>query len=140
MGGYVSRLPAVAQRIREVTLECKPALEVIERYGRTDDVLMYVDPPYLFDVRARTGIYRHEMGETEEHRELAAALHACKATVMLSGYPHPLYDDDLYADWHRHEIKAGTGQNADAGWQERTEVIWSNRPLRADIPLTFPED
>lgn len=139
LSGYVTRMEEVSARIREVTLECLPALDVIARYGKAPETLMYVDPPYLFDTRARTGIYRHEMGRTEEHQELAAALAACTATVLLSGYPHPLYDE-LYAGWHRTELRSGTGQNNAAGWQERTEVIWSNRPLRSDMPLFTEED
>jgi DNA adenine methylase len=133
--GYVRRMVDVADRIRDVTLECLPALEVIARYGRDTGCLLYVDPPYLFDTRSRSGIYRHEMGDEPEHRELAAALHACRSAVVLSGYAHPLYDDDLYADWHRTEMRAGTGQNAAVGWQTRTEVLWSNRPFRGDQPL-----
>ena len=135
LAGYVRRMTTVATRLRDVTLECLPALEVVHRYGRDPYALLYVDPPYLFDTRAKSGIYRHEMGDAPEHRDLAASLADCKAAVVLSGYAHPLYDDDLYAGWHRHEIKAGTGQNAAVGWQERTEVLWSNRPFAGDVPL-----
>jgi DNA adenine methylase len=138
--GYVRRILDVAERIREVTLECLPALEVITRYQRDPDTLIYVDPPYLFASRYRTGIYRHEMGHEPEHRALAEALAGAKATVILSGYASPLYDDDLYAGWHRTALRAGTGQNAAAGWQERTEVLWSNRPLLTDVPLPFEEE
>jgi DNA adenine methylase len=133
MQGFVARMEAVASRLTEVTLECLPALEIIERYGRAQTSMLYVDPPYLLDTRGAN--YRHEMGEQEQHRELARALASCKATVVLSGYPHPLYDEDLYAGWDRIEIAAATGQNADAGWQERTEVLWCNRRLRRDDPL-----
>lgn len=142
LAGYVERMEAVASRLASVTLECRPALDVITRYGRDPHSLIYVDPPYLFDVRGRgrsvknsEAVYRHDMGEDDEHRELAEALHACRATVVVSGYAHPLYDDDLYAGWERAEIKAGTGQNSRAGWQERTEILWCNRPLRRDVPL-----
>lgn len=65
---------------------------------------------------------------TTEHRELAEALHRCTAAVVLSGYPSPLYDGDLYPDWHRHTIPSGTGQGPN-GWGNRTEVLWSNRPI-----------
>jgi DNA adenine methylase len=133
--GYVRRMLDVAERIRETTLECLPAIEVIERYGRDPDTLLYVDPPYLFETRSRTGIYRHEMGDPESHAELLDALTACTAAVVLSGYPHPMYDDAL-TGWSRAEMRAGTGQNATAGWQERTEVLWSNRPFaNQQLPL-----
>ncbi len=122
--GYVGRMAAAAERLAKVSLECRPALEVIEAYGRYEDVLLYVDPPYLGSTRAPN--YRHEMGSEREHRELAAALDACRAAVVLSGYASPLYLE-LYAGWHRHLISTGTGQAN--RWSPRTEVLWSNRPF-----------
>jgi DNA adenine methylase len=131
--GYIDRFWDVAERLAAVTLECRPALDVIARYGRDADTLLYVDPPYFGGTRLGSS-YRHEMTGEDEHRDLAAALHAVPAAVMLSGYPSPLYDD-LYAGWHREEIKSGTGQNAAAGYQLRTEVVWCNRPLARQVGL-----
>ena len=128
---YVGRLAPVAERLAGVSLECRPALEVIDDYGRHRGVLLYVDPPYLGSTRARN--YRHEMASEAEHRELAEALHACKAAVVLSGYPSPLYDE-LYAGWHRVELTTRTGQ---ARTQRRTEVLWSNRPFSNVTPTLF---
>lgn len=138
--GYVDRMFEVVDRIREVSIECMPAVDFIDAYGRDPNTLVYADPPYLFETRSRTGIYRHEAGDEDSHRALAEALHRVAGPVVLSGYAHPLYDDELYADWDRHEIRAGTGQNAAAGWQERTEVLWSNRPFNrhASLPLAMP--
>ncbi|MEU8378866.1 DNA adenine methylase [Streptosporangium sp. NPDC048865] len=134
LAGYVSRLAPVAERLASVSLECRPALEVLEAYSRHSGVLLYVDPPYLGSTRARN--YRHEMGAEADHRELHGALEACRATVVLSGYHSPLYDD-LYAGWHRVEIAAHTGQAND--WQGRTEVLWSNRPFPNVTPTLFDE-
>lgn len=121
---YVERLAHAAQRLHAVSLECRPALEVIAAYGQHDDVLLYVDPPYLGSTRARN--YRHEMSTAAEHLELADALNAARAAVVLSGYDSPLYLE-AYAGWHRHEIATGTGQGHE--WSARTEVLWSNRPF-----------
>jgi len=88
-----------------------------------------VDPPYLGSVRSLN--YQHEMPSDAEHEELAAALLACRAAVVLSGYDSPLYDR-LYAGWHRTEIEAFNGNGAD---RSRTEVLWSNRPLAAPATL-----
>lgn len=128
--GYVSRFAAVADRLRHVSLECLPALDVIDRYGRHPDNLLYVDPPYLMATRSRTG-YRHEMHSEAEHRELADALAGCRSSVVLSGYHSALYDD-LYDGWHTAEISAFTGQaNGGRAGGDRVEVLWSNRPLGA---------
>jgi len=123
--GYVGRITPAAERLARVTLECRPAVEVVNDYGRHDGVLLYVDPPYLASTRS-SGVYGVEMGGEDQHRELAAALRECTAAVLLSGYPSPLYDD-LYDGWHRVDIPTATGQGG--AWEDRTEVVWSNRPI-----------
>lgn len=125
LDGYTGRMAAAAKRLHRVSLECRPALEVVGWYGRDPGVLLYVDPPYLRSTR-NSGGYRHEMTEAD-HVELAAALRQAKASAVLSGYPSPLYDD-LYDGWHRTEFTSGTGQNAET-WGNRIEVLWSNRPF-----------
>lgn len=133
LGGYVARLHAVATRLALVSLECRPALEVIAAYGTKRRTLLFVDPPYL--AQARSGHnYRYEMHTETEHRTLAEALHACTATVVLCGYASDLYDRVLYGDWYRHELPAATSQGGT--WQHRTEVLWSNRPLRAAVKVS----
>jgi D12 class N6 adenine-specific DNA methyltransferase len=80
--GYCGRIAAAAERLAMVSLECRPALEVID-YGRHRDVLLYVDPPYLAGTRTSVN-YRHEMAAEADHRELAAALHAARPSVTNS--------------------------------------------------------
>lgn len=128
---YLGRMHAAAERLAAVSLECRPALDLIGAYGRHDRVLIYADPPYLGSTRAGSR-YRHEMTADADHAALAAALRSCRAAVVLSGYDSPMYAD-LYQRWHRHEICAHTG-NAAAS-KARTEVLWSNRPLGAALTL-----
>ncbi|WP_338837639.1 DNA adenine methylase [Gordonia polyisoprenivorans] len=118
---YVDRMTAAADRIRTVSLENRPALELIEAYGRHRNTVLYVDPPYLAQTRSVGGAhnYRHEMPRTDQHNELAAALTACRASVVLSGYPSPLYDK-LYRGWHRYALDSSTSQGGTH--QHRTEV------------------
>lgn len=129
LDGYVSRMPRAAARLAGVSLEARPALELIEKYGAAPDVLLYVDPPYLGETRSSRQ-YVCEMSRPAEHAELVDALLACRAAVVLSGYPSPMYDDALGA-WHRVEASAFTGQANTRG--ERTEVLWSNREPRPSL-------
>jgi DNA adenine methylase len=136
---YTARIPPAAQRISRVSLECRPALDVIAAYGKHPSVLIYADPPYLDSTRSHGGhgaVYSREMRTAAEHIELAEALHAARAAVVLSGYHSPLYDD-LYSAWDRVELKAFTG-NAVAQ-KERTEVLWSNRPFQLAATLDLEE-
>lgn len=71
-------------------------------------------------------------GLMPEHLALAETLHTCTATVLLSGYPSPLYDD-LYADWWRAEMtvqRPASNRRGHTG-PDGVEVVWSNQPLAA---------
>lgn len=127
MAAYRDRLPAAALRLAEVSLECRPALEVIEQYGVHESNLLYVDPPYVTETRTG-GRYPVEMSR-QDHVDLAHELKRASAVVMLSGYPSKAYED-LHPDWYQVSI-ATTSSNATVG--ARTEVIWSNRPLEAAL-------
>jgi DNA adenine methylase len=134
LGAYVARLMPAAERLKSVSLECLDALDIIRRYGSHPGALIYADPPYLESVRTRhtRGTvrgpqYRHELRTDDDHRELAEALSACAAAVVLSGYHSPLYAE-LYEDWNRAQIGGHAG-NGIAGARLRAEVLWSNRPF-----------
>lgn len=61
---------------------------------------------------------------------MTASASTNRSTVFLSGYPSPLYNE-LYADWDRvtrHVAAAHTTAGSRRG-QDRTEVIWTNRPI-----------
>lgn len=124
---YRTRLAPCLDRIAQVSLECRPALELVAEYGSHADALLYVDPPYLGGTRNWGNQYRHELRTDAEHRELAEALHAARAAVVLSGYPSPLYDE-LFAGWDRVSMATRTNQGGSTA-TERTEVVWCNRPL-----------
>lgn len=128
LDGYVARFAAAAERLRNVSLENRPALEIIDTYGRHEQTLLYVDPPYLGTTRGSTNAYRHEMKHERDHRDMLDALRACAGTIVLSGYRSELYDRTL-ADWNRIEIDAFTGQTNGRTSGVRTEVLWSNRNL-----------
>lgn len=129
---YADRLAAAAERLRDVSLENLPALDLITKYGKHPEICLYVDPPYLGTTRGWGNNYRVEMKTETEHRELAAALTDCRAAAVLSGYDSPLYTD-LYQGWHRYEQTTMTG-NATSD-KARTEVLWSNRELAGQAHL-----
>lgn len=136
LDGYLARIAPAACRLRQASLESMPAIDLIEKYGNDTEVLLYVDPPYLGSTRGWGDNYKHELKTDGEHRDLARALHACTASVVLSGYPSPLYDDELYPTWSRVEIASMTGNGVD---KARTEVLWSNRPI-GHAPTLFDQD
>lgn len=132
LAAYVDRMRTAAGRIADVSLECRPALDVVSDYGRHAEVLIYADPPYLGTTRSSRQ-YLVEMSHVSEHRDLAEALRKCKASVVLSGY-HSLLYEELYDGWSITEISTYTGQgNHTETNDRRTEVLWSNRPLASNL-------
>lgn len=128
---YRQRLTTVARRIQNVSLECDDALSVIARYSRSG-TLLYVDPPYLGATRGWN--YRTEMVEAHRHEELAEALRATNATVVLSGYASETYSR-LYAGWNRYEL--GTYTTQGGAHSPRTEVLWTNQDLKPAPEFRF---
>jgi DNA adenine methylase len=97
--GYLGRFAPVAERLMGVSLENRPALEVIERYGRDPGQLLYVDPPYPFDVRGRrqeshgscarrccgaTGLSRGRSGYGRSRHEVRTPTLRRRATVPVA--------------------------------------------------------
>jgi DNA adenine methylase len=123
---YPAALKAFTQRIIGVTLENRPAVEVITAQDQLE-ALFYIDPSYPQSTRTSLKsssslyrAYRHDMSD-DDHRKLAAVLHSVKGMVVISGYPCDLYDKELYPTWKRIE----RDHMAD-GARKRTEVIWLN--------------
>jgi DNA adenine methylase len=139
----VDHLPAATERLRRVIIEDRAAGAIISKYGAANAVI-YCDPPYLDSSRSagakrRGADYAVEYATEAEHRELAAALHATPAAVLISGYPSPLYED-LYAGWWRVERAVDKPSSLTSGGRatHAVEAVWSNRPLRQQLQLAAP--
>jgi len=107
----------VAQRLKMVQIEHKPALDLIKAFNH-DNVLIYADPPYVLSTRTRKQ-YRHEMTD-QDHVDMLNALILHTGPVMLSGY-----DSDLYNSYLSGWRKISTPARAENSLP-RTEVLWMN--------------
>lgn len=120
---FAEILPEFVERLRGVVIENKAAAAVMQQHD-TPETLHYCDPPYPLSTRTLrwhyNSLYRFEMTD-EQHRDLADCLHSLKGMVVLSGYPSPLYDEQLFSDWKRIERAAFAD-----GAEPRTEVLWLN--------------
>jgi DNA adenine methylase len=93
-------------------------LELIEKYNR-ENVLMYLDPPYVREIRKHKKIYIHEMND-RDHEKMLGMLTVSKAKIVLSGYDHELYRRYL-GNWKRDRIIT-----KDEVGNRRTECLWIN--------------
>lgn len=117
---YWAELPKwilkVVDRLKQVQIECRPALEVIQRFNRPD-VLIYADPPYVLSTRKMKKQYKYEMTDSE-HAKLLDILQNHKGPVMISGYDNEIYSVKL-REWQRFEIDTTIEKGL-----SRTEVLW----------------
>ena len=118
--------------MKNVSIENRDAIDLIQEYGQHSANCLYLDPPYIASSRVSLSQYRLEADGADFHERLAAALADCKASVVLSGYDSDEYAV-LYAGWHRIAMKAPPSLGASA----RTEVLWSNVPLGTQRAFDF---
>lgn len=101
---------------------CGDAVEWLREQSWQGDELVYCDPPYLFAVRSSKGTrYPFDMGAPGQHRRLLRCLMGLPCMVLVSHYPHPIYDEGL-SGWRVQSYQAGTRGGP------RTEGLWANFP------------
>lgn len=125
---YDEALELIIWRVRGIVIEHRPAIDVM-RQQDSPTTLHYVDPPYVHSTRSKAHNstrknYRHEMGDAD-HGQLLDFLRTVAGMVVISGYPHPLYESAL-SGWQRVERTS----LAD-GARKRTEVLWINPTAQA---------
>lgn len=123
-----------SKRFLSVQIENRDAFKLMAEMD-APDVLFYLDPPYVFSTRTQSKSYSHEM-TNENHREFAEVLYKLKGFVVLSGYPHKIYEE-LFEDkgWQRVDKEAVV-----IGGGKRTECLWlSPRTYEALNSLALAE-
>lgn len=115
-------LELIAERLSQVRIENKDAIELFRDFSNRPATLVYFDPPYLAD---RTRGYDHDQCSEKYHEQLLVSVNKAKCMVFLSGYENDLYNDYLTPanGWHKQRIKATTrGHNGKDS--ERQEIVW----------------
>lgn len=107
----------IAERLRNIQIEHKPALDLIREFDSPDS-FFYLDPPYLLNTRSAKQ-YQYEMTE-EDHIQLLETIVHCSAQIMISGYDTPLYNDYLHT-WDTLRIPNQTTSGV-----VREEIVWMN--------------
>jgi len=132
-GAIMQRKPPVLHNIG-IDLDLKPltafecdysvekihgcAHQFLSSYTYGGRELVYCDPPYLHQTRSSTRRYRFEYQE-QDHIELLKILKRLPCSVILSGYPSTLYDEQL-TDWNTIELQVMNQSGV------RTEKLWFN--------------
>lgn len=117
-GIEIGHLHQVADRFKQVQIECRDALEIISLYDG-QNTLIYFDPPYVGSTRTNRKYYAHEVNDGF-HVEAAERLRKATGMVVVSGYRSELYAD-LYElhGWIRRDSSSVATNGA-----KRVESIW----------------
>lgn len=103
---------------------------LLARMVGSEDLFVYLDPPYVLSTRTKKAIYAHEMSDAD-HVQLVSTLAAMSdrgIKFMLSGYRNAIYDEAADANgWHRVDFQAMTRGGV------RTESLWMNYAAPAAI-------
>jgi DNA adenine methylase len=134
------RLAKVVERLKNVRLENRDAIELLEKYVDRPATLVYLDPPYLGE---RTNGYNIDANDEGYHTKLLKMANKASCMIFISGYENKLYEALLSAEygWHKRTIETSTkgprGNNL-----ARTEVVWMNEHFvkaaeLKQLPLTL---
>ena len=115
----LAKLDRLAERMRNVQLEARDAVDVLDRVARVTDAVVYCDPPYS---DTRTKQYAH--GDVDVAR-LSDALARQTGFTAISGYG----DEWNHLGWDRYERSSyvSLGDLGDGRATGRVEVLWTNR-------------
>lgn len=119
----IKGLPNLAERLKEVYIFNKPAIDVIKAFDSPNS-FTYCDPPYLHETRVSKTVYASEMS-TEDHIELAHTLNAFQGKAMISGYMSPLYAR-LYKNWNVEKKKIANHSSQKKTKDKKIEILWKN--------------
>jgi len=133
----VDSIDRLRARLARVVIEQRAALDIFDLWDGPETVF-YADPPYTHESRKSSNDYRFEMDDAA-HAALVDRLLVVQGSVLLSGYPTPLYDRLVDAGWKRTEFQASSS-TARGHSPARTEVLWSNPAAAAALSPTPPRN
>lgn len=134
------RIPAVAERLRRVSLECGDWHRICAQWDSLN-TLLYLDPPYVQDSRNSHGNYSHELKQAG-HVHLLDFCSSATSAIVLSGYRNDLYREALEEGlrWVRRDFQTvahTSAQRNKATRATRVESIWLNPLAAASTPTLF---
>jgi len=108
-----------------VQIENLDALILIKKYDR-ENVLMYLDPPYILNTRKNRKYYNCEV-TTEFHIKLCEIIKSSKAKIILSGYENDIYDKQL-KNFYKKSVNT-----YDTKGNKKQEILWMNYSTTKDL-------
>ncbi len=126
----IGHLYNIAKRLKRVQIENDEAINIIQKYAKHSNSLVYCDPPYVDTSHKYKNAYEFDFSE-DGHIRLFEILSGLNCMVMVSGYTSDLYNN-LYKGWYIHSFSANVSRN-----QSRTEVVWMNFAPSSLLPIFY---
>ena len=122
------RLTEVVERLRDVRVENRDAVELVEMFINRPATLVYLDPPYLAD---RTKGYTNDAFDEGFHKELLKVAMKARCMIFISGYENSLYEKMLTSSkgWRKRTIDTIT-KDIKGNGHARQEMVWTNKPFQ----------
>lgn len=119
------RLTDVVERIRDIRIENRDAIELLEMFIKRPATLVYLDPPYLAD---RTRGYTKDAFDEDFHIALLKMAVKSKGMILISGYDNEIYNSILAKNkgWSKRTIDTIT-KDIKGAPHERNEIVWFNK-------------
>ncbi|MEM9299576.1 MAG: DNA adenine methylase [Bacteroidota bacterium] len=119
------RLMDVVERLRDVRVENRDALTILEKFKNRPATLMYLDPPYL---TKRVNGYKKDAKDETFHSKMLELANESKCMLFISGYDTELYNSFLTPKrgWLKQKIATST-KDSNGNSHPRTEVLWLNK-------------
>jgi len=114
-----------------VQIENKNAFVLIEKYNR-ENVLMYLDPPYVLNSRRGKRIYTNEFSH-DDHIRLCELINKSQAKIILSGYENDIYNT------HLKNFNKTSAYSYDGKGNRRLEILWTNYYATKELFDEFEE-
>lgn len=130
---YKTRLHAMSERLQAVQIANRDSVQflrdILDKGTPTKDIAVYADPPYLAETRNGSK-YAVESDKSAHHVAMLEQLMRFEGPVVISGYPHPLYDEVLASTgqvWSKVVKQVAANSVAGKGSvAKREEVLWCN--------------
>lgn len=125
------RLIKVVERLRNVRIENRNAIELLKMFVNRPASLVYLDPPYL---GKRAEGYTNDANDEAFHMELLKLVNKANCMIFVSGYENELYSKLLNEKmgWQRKTIDTIT-KDSKGNSHNRNEVVWMNKHFQKAV-------
>lgn len=137
-----NRLSKVVDRLKDLRIDNKDAVELLKMFTARPATLVYLDPPYLGN---RTKGYTNDLNDKEYHENLLQVANNSLCMIFISGYENDLYNDLLSEQlgWSKKVIPTTTKGTNGVSFK-REEIVWMNARYqeaveRKKIPIDLTE-